>query len=320
MKTPDGYTTLHRSAGWTERDDVGRLRLRGGDRRSYLHGLLTNDVQSLTAGQGVYAALLTAQGRMISDMHVHETGESIVLTVPLPLTATIRDHLDQFIFSEDVQVEDVTDATVQIGVYGPLAGDAVQSVRKAGSIVVLASDAFGIAGFEVIAPRESHDALVASIEVDGARAVPMAVLEVVRVEAGIPRFLVDMTDATIPLEAGIEQRAISMTKGCYPGQEVIIRVLHRGGGRVAKKLVGIVLPYEADPPAALAPVYSGAREIGVLTSVVQSPRLGRSLALGYVHRDFVADGTAVEVDSPRGHRVPGEVRLPPLTGARIVSL
>ncbi|CAN5741858.1 glycine cleavage T C-terminal barrel domain-containing protein [soil metagenome] len=313
MTAPNGYSALHHSAGWIQRLDVGRVRLRGNDRRSYLHGLLTNDVESLAPGQGVYAALLTAQGRMISDMHVYELGDAVLLTVPLPLTSAIRAHLDQFVFSEDVQVEDVTDATVQIGIYGPSAADAVESLRTTETNLVLPSDDFGIAGFEVIVERESRDRVIASVDAAGARAVNMETLDVVRVESGVPQFLVDMTETTIPLEAGIEKRAISMTKGCYPGQEVIVRVLHRGGGRVARKLVGIVLAYETELPPAHAGVYSGDREIGTLTSVVASPRLGRPLALGYVHRDFIAAGTAVEVESPKGHRVPGEIRSLPAT-------
>ena len=127
--------------------------------------------------------------------------------------------------------------------------------------------------------------------------VDAATADLVRIEAGIPRFLVDMTTETIPLEAGIEGRAISMTKGCYPGQEVIIRVLHRGGGRVAKKLVGVVFQDGTALPAIGEKVKSGDREIGALTSVVVSPRLSRPIALGYVHRDFVEPGTAVTVGS-----------------------
>lgn len=316
MTVPDGYTVLHDSAGWIRRNDVGRIRLRGKDRRAYLHGLLTNDVESLAPGGGVYAALLTAQGRMISDMHVYETGDAVLLTVPVTLTSAIRDRLDQFIFSEDVQVEDVTGATAQVGVYGPSAANAVDSLRADASNVIVPSDDFGIAGFEVIGARESIEQPVASIEAAGARAVDGQTLDVVRVEAGIPRFLVDMTETTIPLEAGIEERAISMTKGCYPGQEVIVRVLHRGGGRVARKLVGVVLAYETELPAAGAVIYSGDREIGSLTSVVSSPRLGRPLALGYVHRDFMATGTNLEVESPKGHRVPAEIHVLPVTDSR----
>lgn len=305
-------SVLHTGAGWIERQDVGRLRLRGADRRSYLHGLLTNDIESLKAGTGVYAALLTAQGRMISDMHVYELGDSVLITLPRSLTGAMRDRLDQFVFSEDVQVEDVTETTVQIGVYGPSERDAISSLRA--SEIVLPSREFGIAGSEVVTTVERAANVKASIESAGVRPIPMDALETARVEAGVPRFLVDMSDTTIPLEAGIEDRAISMTKGCYPGQEVIVRVLHRGGGRVAKKLVGLMLSESAAVPAAGTPVYSAAREIGTITSAVRSPRLGRPIALGYLHRDFVTPGTSVEIDSAQG-RLGVEVHALPFVPA-----
>jgi folate-binding protein YgfZ len=101
-----------------------------------------------------------------------------------------------------------------------------------------------------------------------------------------------MTAYTIPLEAGIEDRAISFTKGCFVGQEVVIRVLHRGGGRVAKRLVGLKA---GSAVAAGAKISSGEREIGFVTSAAMSPTLG-PIALGYVHRDFTAAGTSVQID------------------------
>lgn len=294
-----------------ERQDLGRLRLRGNDRRSYLHGLLTNDVESLAPGTGVYAALLTAQGRMISDMHVYEVGDAVIVTVPRPLTTAICDRLEQFVFSEDVQVEEVSGSTVQIGVYGPSADEAVRSIRNSEVDSVLPSRAFGIDGFEVITVSDRLPVVIAAVEKTGAGRAGLDTLDVVRVEEGVPRFLVDMTDATIPLEAGIESRAISMTKGCYPGQEVIVRVLHRGGGRVARKLVGIVLAVDAATPIAGALLHSVAREIGSLTSVVHSWRLGRPIALGYVHRDFALPGTGVDADLADGSRVPAEIHALP---------
>jgi folate-binding protein YgfZ len=117
-------------------------------------------------------------------------------------------------------------------------------------------------------------------------------MEVVRVESGRPLFGRDMDEHTIPLEAGIEDRAISFTKGCYVGQEVIVRVLHRGGGRVARRLVGLTLDREAPSGA---PLLADTREMGRLTSVVRSPAIGGPIALGYVGRDFTEPGTRVEI-------------------------
>src|SRR5438045_7794187 len=104
-----------------------------------------------------------------------------------------------------------------------------------------------------------------------------------------------MHEETIPLEAGIEDRAISLTKGCYVGQEVIIRVLHRGHGRVARRLVGIIFEPGSARPSAGDKIAAAGRDVGVITSAVESPALGRPIALGYVHRDYVQPGTSVNV-------------------------
>jgi folate-binding protein YgfZ len=137
--------------------------------------------------------------------------------------------------------------------------------------------------------------MIAAIGQAGAVLVGNDTTEVTRVEAGRPAWPRDMNETTIPLEAGIEDRAISLTKGCYVGQEIIIRVLHRGHGRVAKRLVGLRMAGDAAVPSAGDPIRSGDREIGAVTSAVFSPRAGGPIALGYVHRDFVEPSTGVVV-------------------------
>ncbi len=138
-------------------------------------------------------------------------------------------------------------------------------------------------------------ALARAVTDAGAILVDADVAETCRIENGRPAFGKDMTEDTIPLEAGIEDRAISLTKGCYVGQEIIIRVLHRGQGRVARRLVGLTFDPTAAAPARGSAIRGGDREIGAVTSAVWSPALGRPIAMGYVHRDFVEPGTAVVV-------------------------
>jgi folate-binding protein YgfZ len=301
------YEVLHTRAGWLERADVGRLWIRGQDRRSYLHNLLTNDIEGMSAGDVRYAALLTPQGRMVTDMHVFERGDILLMTVPRPLAPSIRDGLERFVFSEDVQVENASDTTVQIGLYGPEAVDMKSEIPVEATLAVMPADEFGLPGFELIAAREHRTALMDVLAHAGAVAVNMESVDVCRVEAGVPRFLVDMTEDTIPLEAGIEDRGISLTKGCYIGQEIIIRVLHRGGGRVARRLVKIGFAAGARVPTAGLSLYAQERAIGAVTSGVESPAFGRPVALGYVHRDFAEPGTQVEVRFDDGSRVGGEV-------------
>jgi folate-binding protein YgfZ len=158
----------------------------------------------------------------------------------------------------------------------------------------------------------------------------LAALEVLRIEAGVPRFLVDMAADTIPLEAGLEDRAISFTKGCYVGQEIIVRVTTRGGGRVARRLVGLLLDRTADPAGPASgddpddaaipmrpagyPVHAGERAIGQVTSLTRSPLLDRWIALATIHRDFTEPGTAVAIALP-GNVVPATVHVLPFVGA-----
>jgi folate-binding protein YgfZ len=307
-----GYTALRNGAAIVQRTDAGRILLTGADRRSYLQGLLTNDVQALTAGTGCYAAMLTAQGRMMTDMRVLELGDAVLLDVPSAVVERIREHLDRFVFSEDVTIADVTASRGELGLYGPRALSVLQRagteggapgrlfdttrVRIAGADATLVrSDAFGVAGYDILAAAADMAIVHAALVAAGAVGATAADVETVRIESAHPRFGADMTDDTIPLEAGLEERAISRSKGCYVGQEVIVRVQDRGHGRVAKRLVSLTFDAGAAVPAPGARVHAEGRDVGQVTSSTWSPALARPLALAYVHRDFTSPGTHVLV-------------------------
>jgi folate-binding protein YgfZ len=301
----DQYSALRQRAGILPRDDRGRILLRGADRKAYLQGLLSNDILALQPGGWCYAALLTAQGRMIADMRVFDLGEAILMDLAREVTDAVVEHLEKFVITEDVSVENRTDTWGQVGVYGPQAASIVQRATAPDAALVkfsLPSDDIGVSGVDLIVDAADEPRLVAALEAAGALRVDPSVAEITRVEAGIPKFLVDMDTHTIPLEAGIEDRAISMSKGCYVGQEVIVRVLHRGGGRVAKKLVRLTIDGKAERDDA---IFAGEREVGRITSAVDSPSAGR-IALGYVHRDFTEAGTQLDVHTAAG-RVAAEV-------------
>jgi folate-binding protein YgfZ len=307
-----GYAALRDAAGLVDRSSAGRIVMTGEDRRAYLQGLLTNDIEALTPGTGCYAAMLTAQGRMLTDLRVLELGDRILLDVPRAVAGSIRDHLDRFIFSEDVQVQDISGAPGDVGVYGPSALDVLRRsgieggapsrlyestrVRIAGQDArLVASDEIGVPGYDLIVDPTARDAVIAAVVAAGAVAADDSDVEIVRIEAGRPRFGIDMDSDTIPLEAGLEERAISRSKGCYVGQEVIVRVQDRGHGRVARRLVGLTLGSDRDVPVRGAAIAAAQKEIGRVTSATFSPALARPIALGYVHRDFVEPGTAVAV-------------------------
>jgi folate-binding protein YgfZ len=298
-----------------------QIAVAGADRATYLQGLLTNDIPALAEGSGCYAAWLTPQGRMLTDMHVLQSAAMLLLDVPAAQADATLARLDQFLFSEDVRIESLAEAMTGVWVHGPQAASVISNVVSGLSRTALGEwldyqhttatfegepvsvariDQLGVPGYCVFLASATEERFVAAAVSAGARVVAPDALHAARVESGYPLFGIDMTDDTIPLEAGIEQRAISFSKGCFVGQEVVIRVLHRGGGRVAKRLVGFKLTTTADGQSVGrhfkgAKVFSGERDIGFLTSVAVSPTLG-PIALGYVHRNFTSAGTAVQVD------------------------
>ena len=332
MPLADDYHALRHAAGIVDRSTRGRLVLTGVDRRSYLQGLLTNDIAALIEGTGCYAAYLTAQGRMIADMRVFEIGDHLLVDLEGTLADAIADRWSRFIFSEDVQIRNDSTVTSQVGVFGPqsahvvaralggasAAGQVEEMLRSLPvyanrqhnfsglSASVLVSEEVGVRGFEIVVPASVRAGLLESLRTAGAIEAGADAAEICRVEGGRPLFHVDMDEDTIPLEAGIEDRAISLTKGCYVGQEVIIRVLHRGHGRVARRLVGIAFERGVAVPSRGDQIVASGRDVGSITSAVESHTLGHPIALGYVHRDFQQPGTSVTV----GDRVGSVTMLP----------
>jgi folate-binding protein YgfZ len=326
---PSAYQAARQRAAFVERSSRGRLLVNGRDRASYLQGLLTNDTVALKVGEGCYAAYLTPQGRMISDLWVYELGDVILLSLPGDVKDAVLAKLDQFVFSEDVQLGDATRTFGQLAVVGPDAARIVGSLlddaptarlaalgehgnlrgaMAGGHVIVTRITDVGEPGFEIYIERERIDSLKSRLAAAGVVELDAQTAEVLRVEAGVPEFHHDMDEETIPLEAGIESRAISQTKGCYVGQEVIIRVLHRGHGRVARKLVGLTLDGRAVPDRGSI-VKSDQKQVGEITSSVRSIALGRPIALAYLHRDFVVPGTQVSVNGD-----PAVVTQPPFAG------
>ena len=242
MFSPEGYQALRHGAGVVRRGDRGVLAVTGADRLSWLQGLLTNDVAALPVGGVCDAAYLTPQGRMITDLRVVNLADRTLLDVPASLAAEPAPRARGLLFAEDAQIADVSAPLTVIDLHGPSA-PAVRDARRASGATCdrgrRRRRAFGVPGFTVFVPSRRADAVVRALTAAGAAETTLETLDVLRVEAGRPAFLVDMDEHTIPLEAGLEDRAISFTKGCYVGQEVIVRVMHRGQGRGAKKLVGL---------------------------------------------------------------------------------
>ena len=320
MQAGSGYKAARETAAVFDRSGRGKIAVAGGDRRTYLHAMLTNDILALAPGSGCYAAYLTPKGRMIADMIVLELGDLVLLDVDPAVTTTVVQKLDQFIFSEDVKLGDLSEAFGKLTVVGPLSARVVagvisgpdqpglgegelaawtefRNVRasfRGQMALVSASWDTGEAGFDVYVERPQVAELATALAASGAVSAGGSDWEALRVEAGRPAFGLDMDGDTIALEAGIEHRAISFTKGCYPGHEIVTRILHRRQGRIARRIVGLrvsggSVPHRGDV------VRGGDRDAGRVTSAVWSPRAGGPIGLAMVHRDFLAPGTELSI-------------------------
>jgi folate-binding protein YgfZ len=336
MIVPQGYDAARARAAFLPRPGRGKIAVAGADRKSYLHAMLTNDIATLEAGAGCYAAYLTPQGRMITDLRVFEVGDLLLLELAGEQAGGLLQKLDAFVFTEDVKLGDLTLAFDEVRLVGPDAPQVAARVlggqeaatrlsaeelaawpeyRNAraafqGAMVLLAaSHELGLPGFDFFIEPADTGRLLQALAEAGAESLSEEAAEALRIEAGLPLFGADLDTTTIPLEAGIEDRAISFTKGCYPGQEVIVRVVHRGHGRVARRLVGLTVPGDVLPSSGDT-LRAGDREAGRVTSVAWSPSLGVPVALAYVGRDFAEPGTLVHVDHG-GAPLPATVaRLP----------
>lgn len=312
------HAALRTSAGVLDLGFRGRVCLTGNDRARFLHGQVTNDIKQLQAGQGCYAALVTAKGKMESDLNVYALQDELLLDFEPGLVEKISQRLEKYIVADDVQVVNVAPLYGLLSVQGPkaktvvealgifpeLPAKAFQSVKIADATLgeiyliqqsrVFHGDANKGAGFDLFVPVNSlgavADKLIAAAKSCGGCACGWEALETARIEAGIPRFGADMDETNIPIECGIESRAVSYTKGCYIGQEIINRI--HTMGHVNKELRGLWLADELKTlPVHGDKLFKDEKEVGYLTSAVKSPALDKNIALGYVRREANAVGT-----------------------------
>jgi folate-binding protein YgfZ len=260
------------------RFSLGVLDLRGEDRVRFLHGMVSNDIEKLTAGQGCHAAMLTTKGKLLADFVVLHEPERLRLLLAPSLLPKIHAHLDKHVVMDDVELEAAELSA--LGVYGDDAAAAVDGAELApyhfrGNVV--RTPELAVPGFWIL----DGDAKIDGTPLDDAE------FEERRIEAGTPRYGVDMGEDRLPIEAGIND-AVSFDKGCYLGQEVIARATNLG--HINRRLVGLVL--DGDPAGAGTKLSSPSKpDAGWITSSARSRRLGRSIALGYVHRTLWDPGT-----------------------------
>jgi len=266
-----------------------RLILSGPDRVRFLHGMVTNDIQALTPGQGCHAAMLTTKGKMQADLIVYCDADRLLVEVGAPLRDKVKAALNAHMVVDDLELADVTDEMEEWGVYGDEAFPGIELAPYHFVIVdgvrVARTPELGVRGFHVFGAPPAGEPL------------GEAEAEVLRIEAGRPLYGKDMGEDRLPIEAGLDD-AVSFTKGCYLGQEVIARATNLG--HINKKLVGLKLEAPVDPGAKLSA--PSRPEAGVVTSTAISPKLG-PIALAYVHRTLWDEGTALTLPDGKMARV-----------------
>lgn len=297
------YRQLRSAAGLCDRSDRGLIKVTGGDRKPWLHNLITNVVKTLEPGDGVYAFAPDVKGRTQFDLNVLARPDHLLLDIDRATVAAALGHLDMRLITEDVQLTDLSADVARLAVVGPEAARvaaalglanftafaSVQNAEVAGEQVLFRQDYGAVPGFELIVPSAAAAGVWDQLAgLEGVAPVGHAALDTLRVEAGVPWFGIDIDAEVIPPETGQVERGISYHKGCYLGQEVIERM--RSRGVVAKRLVRV---RGADGPVQTpAELKVDGKTVGRLTSYRQHPANDAWIGLAYA-RSSVQPGDSV---------------------------
>ncbi len=288
---------LQHGCGLIDRSERGKLALTGGDAAGLLQGQVTNDVEALEPGTGCYAAFLTPKGKMLGDLRILNTGEELWLDTERVALQALFNQLRRATVGHDAELHKRTLERGLVSLEGPRsraiapAGDLPETEHanrpgEIGGVAVLT--VVTPTGVDLICDAGDVDDLVAALVEAGAEPVPEEAAEALRVEAGRPRYGIDLDETVIPQEAGLNSRAVSFTKGCYVGQETVARLFYKG--KPNRHLRGLRLSAPANRGEALR---LAGKPVGTVGSVADSPAHG-PIALAIVRRE-AAPGALVEV-------------------------
>jgi glycine cleavage system T protein len=307
------YRAVRSAAGLIDFAHRGLLQFTGPDRLSFLQGMLSNDMGVLKPFDGAYATILTQQGKVIADVRVLCAMNSFYLDFWENLKDKILAHLNRYLIADEVEIADRSQEYTIISIQGPQSEALLRRIIRPdvefpvrakqhamldidGAAVCVVQDTYtGEAGYDLIVPLSAVANIAQKVTDAGtqydARWVGEEAQNILRIEAGIPRYGVDFSEDNLLLEVGIDH-AVSFTKGCYLGQEVVERI--RSRGHVNKKLSGLLLDGEPPSPAG-AVIETMGRQVGMVTSSVFSPALKRAIALGYLNKDLWSPGQEVSI-------------------------
>jgi len=339
------YAAIRKSAALLDEPQRGILEVSGKDRFAFLNNLLTNKTweketkTGLAAGSGVYAFFLNAKGRIVADMHVIETGDRVLLDMDARMVEPLRVAFDKFLFREQVKMTDRIGSLQTLSLHGPGApkildelGASVEQLPQLGSIsaslfekrtTIWRDDVCSVPGFHLIVESDSVERVwkglldqfgqAAELGKRRLRPAGWAAYNACRIEGGRPIFGIDFDDSVLPSETGQLNRAVSLTKGCYLGQEIVARMVARA--QVARQIVGIRMADDALPIAGAMIHDDQGNQIGGITSSTVSPVLSNAaICLGFVKKQYIPVGSVVTIPAEGSMRRGVVTELPFLKG------
>lgn len=319
------YEALRQGVGVIDFSAAGKLELSGKNAVQFLNGLVSNDVKNLAPGQGVLAAFPTLQGKLAALCRIYHLGAHLLLELDAVNRAKVFNNLSRFVPAGEFFIADVSERLALFALQGPRAAELIEALTAqpitdapkykisehkigAATVLIAVHERCGEAGYDLFVPADSAAPVWKQILAQGARAVGHTAFETRRIEAGVPREGVDAGEDYILLESELHD-AISYTKGCYLGQEVLARIHWRG--QPAKRLRGLFIEAAQLPPAgaelhAVAGNMAG-RRVGEITSSARSLSRDQLIALGYVHRYYL--NADAEFVIKQGEQQLGRARL-----------
>lgn len=276
-----------------------KFRVTGGDRVRFLNGQLTNDLRDGKPGQTTYACVLTAKGKLCGDLFVTPFEDTFLLDCHQALRESLLTRLEKYAIADDVEFSDQTN---EFGLFHALAPEIPKSILP--EATVSRSNRFGLEGYDLLVPATLKSVVP---EVLKEQVLDAAEVETFRIERGIPEWGHELNENVIPNEAGLDQTAVSYTKGCYVGQEVISRL--KSLGHVNRQLCSIQLIDGSVLTEGDKLLNDSGQQTGFVTSATRSQQLGAWIGLAYVKRNFVQPGSRYRLQNPNNSDLIGTAEL-----------